>query len=166
MRLGTIVVVVIKARHLPNKQTIGKQDAYCTLTFGGRTARTPVMKRAGQTPEWDHEERFEVFTQGEATDVRSEVTATGGVKPTSASPSPRPSKPTGKRELKVAVYADDPRDPELIGSTMVDLEETIKKGEVDGQSSCPRSYARRLLRAEGREESFRRRGLPRDDVLV
>lgn len=145
MRLGTVVVVVYKARHLPNKQMIGKQDAYCTLTYGGRTVRTPVIKKAGQTPEWDHEERFEIFSQGEASDVRSEVTATGGVKPTQASPAARPTKPNGKRELKVAVYADDPRDPELIGSATVDLEETIKKGELDGQSHSSNLLTRRRL---------------------
>ena len=105
-----------------------------------------MIKKAGQTPEWDHEERFEIFSQGEPTDVRSEVTATGGVKPTQASPSARPTKSSGKRELKVAVYADDPRDPELIGSTVVDLEDAIKKGEVDGPLPlCRVTDALRLL---------------------
>ena len=68
--------------------------------------------------------------------------ATGGVLPAK---NPAPSSLSGKvvrkgdakskRELKVAVYADDPRDPDLIGDATIDLTETLKKGEFDGQSS-------------------------------
>lgn len=34
--------------------------------------------------------------------------------------------------MRVAVYSDDPRDPDLIGEGSVDLAETLKKGEFDG----------------------------------
>lgn len=37
-----------------------------------------------------------------------------------------------KKIMKVAVYSDDPRDPDLIGEGSVDLAETLKKGEFDG----------------------------------
>ena len=33
----------------------------------------------------------------------------------------------------VACYADDPKEPELIGETVVDLTEVLTKGETDGQ---------------------------------
>ena len=141
------VVVALKARsvcltssppdaysHLPNKSRVGKQDAYCTLTYGGRTARSPVAKRAGQTPEWDYEARFEVFTIGDGTDVRQEITSSGGVQPAKPSATGTPTKASKKRELKIAVFSDDARDPELIGDATVDLEATIKKGEFDGAS--------------------------------
>ena len=131
-RLGTIVVVVLKAKNLPNKSRVGKQDAYCTLTYGGRTARSPVAKRAGQTPEWDYEARFEVFTLGDGTDVRQEITASGGVQPAKPSATGTPTKASKKRELKIAVFSDDARDPELIGDATVNLETTIQKGEFDG----------------------------------
>lgn len=36
--------------------------------------------------------------------------------------------------MKLACYADDPREPELIGETEVDLTEVLTKGETDGQS--------------------------------
>ena len=44
--------------------------------------------------------------------------------------------------MKLACYADDPREPELIGETEVDLTEVLTKGETDGQScslcsECP-----------------------------
>lgn len=44
----------------------------------------------------------------------------------------------GKRLLRLAVYADDQKDPSLIGTGLLELEDTIKKGSFDGQSrSCP-----------------------------
>ena len=36
--------------------------------------------------------------------------------------------------MTIACYADDPREPELIGETEVDLTEVLTKGETDGQS--------------------------------
>lgn len=34
--------------------------------------------------------------------------------------------------MKIACYADDPREPDLIGETEVDLTEVLTKGETDG----------------------------------
>ena len=42
------------------------------------------------------------------------------------------SAPASKRMLKVACYADDPREPELIGEGLVDFASILKKGEYDG----------------------------------
>ena len=36
--------------------------------------------------------------------------------------------------MKIQCFADDPREPELIGETMVDLTEALTKGETDGVS--------------------------------
>lgn len=36
--------------------------------------------------------------------------------------------------MRLLCYADDPREPELIGEAVVDLTEALKKGETDGQS--------------------------------
>lgn len=38
----------------------------------------------------------------------------------------------GGKELQMGCYADDPREPELIGETTVDLSEVFSKGETDG----------------------------------
>lgn len=38
----------------------------------------------------------------------------------------------GKRLLRLAVYADDAKDPHLIGDALLELEDTIKKGSFDG----------------------------------
>jgi neural Wiskott-Aldrich syndrome protein len=45
------------------------------------------------------------------------------------------------KTMKLACYADDPREPELIGETEVDLTEVLTKGETDGQSSCPLCFS-------------------------
>lgn len=37
--------------------------------------------------------------------------------------------------MALACYADDPREPELIGEAQVDLTEVLTKGETDGASS-------------------------------
>lgn len=34
--------------------------------------------------------------------------------------------------MKIQCFADDPREPDLIGETMVDLTEVLTKGETDG----------------------------------
>ena len=39
----------------------------------------------------------------------------------------------GGKTMKLACYADDPREPELIGETDVDLTEVLTKGETDGK---------------------------------
>lgn len=40
--------------------------------------------------------------------------------------------------MKLACYADDPREPDLIGECNVDLSEVLTKGETDGGSLCAR----------------------------
>jgi hypothetical protein len=45
----------------------------------------------------------------------------------------------GGHFLALSCYADDPREPDLIGETKVDLTEVLTKGETDGAyfySSC------------------------------
>ena len=34
--------------------------------------------------------------------------------------------------MAIACFADDPREPDLIGEAMVDLTEVLTKGETDG----------------------------------
>ncbi|KAK6336542.1 hypothetical protein TWF696_002091 [Orbilia brochopaga] len=58
--IGTLVVVVDKAKNLPNHKSIGKQDPYCVLRLGKHVKKTDPDKRGGQTPKWDAERRFPV----------------------------------------------------------------------------------------------------------
>ncbi|KAK9454415.1 C2 domain-containing protein [Dipodascopsis uninucleata] len=58
--VGTLIAVIIKAKNLPNRRRLGKQDPYCTLRLGQNAQSTKVDKRGGQTPYWNHEFRFTV----------------------------------------------------------------------------------------------------------
>ncbi|KAI9768786.1 MAG: hypothetical protein M1840_004600 [Geoglossum simile] len=58
--IGTLVVIVDRARNLPNRKKIGKQDPYCAARLGKEAKKTEVDKRGGQTPKWDQELRFVV----------------------------------------------------------------------------------------------------------
>ncbi|KAJ7068100.1 hypothetical protein C8F01DRAFT_590671 [Mycena amicta] len=124
--IGTLIVVILKANHLPNKRHIGKQDPYCLVAVNGEKQRTKVIKRGGQHPEWDEEIRFTIYEDD------LDVTATG---PNGTPPPPPPK--DGKRKIrggstmKLSCFADDPREPDLIGQADVDLTEVLTKGETD-----------------------------------
>lgn len=55
---GTLVVVVCRAKHLPNRRKMDKQSPYVALRIGLVAEKTPAHFRAGQTPEWAFEVRF------------------------------------------------------------------------------------------------------------
>lgn len=61
-------------------------------------------------------------------------TASGDDKP----PPPPPKKGSmpnvkGGKTMRVACYADDQREPDLIGEAVVDLTKALTHGEVDGE---------------------------------
>ncbi|KIW68835.1 hypothetical protein PV04_04755 [Phialophora macrospora] len=58
--IGTLVAVVDRAKNLPNRKTMGKQDPYCAMRLGKDAKKTDTDKRGGQTPRWDQELRFTV----------------------------------------------------------------------------------------------------------
>ncbi|EXJ60362.1 hypothetical protein A1O7_04514 [Cladophialophora yegresii CBS 114405] len=58
--IGTLVAVVDRAKNLPNRRTMGKQDPYCAMRLGKDAKKTDTDKRGGQTPRWDQELRFTV----------------------------------------------------------------------------------------------------------
>ncbi|PCH41441.1 hypothetical protein WOLCODRAFT_151484 [Wolfiporia cocos MD-104 SS10] len=128
--LGTLVVVILKARNLPNKRHIGKQDPFCSIVFNGEKRRTKAIRRGGQHPEWDEEVRFTLYEEPGEESTRY---VDGD-----ASPPPPPPKSTkgppniqGGLIMAVACYAEDPREPDLIGEAKVDLTEVLTKGETD-----------------------------------
>ena len=51
-----------------------------------------------------------------------------------AAKSRRPFKKGGGKNMRVACYADDPKEPELIGDCYVQIEDVLRKGEIDGAS--------------------------------
>lgn len=50
--IGTLVAVIDRAKNLPNRKTIGKQDPYCAARLGKFAKKTETDWRGGQTPKW------------------------------------------------------------------------------------------------------------------
>lgn len=117
--------------HLPNKRH-SKQNPYCVVNLNGEKQRTAAIRKGGQHPEWDQELRFPVFEDMSAED---EQNADGGppIPPPKDAKAKKPKIKGGMR-MKVACYADDPREPDLIGEADVDLTEVYTTGETDGAS--------------------------------
>lgn len=117
--------------HLPNKRHIGKQDPYCVVCVNGEKRRTKAIKRGGQHPEWDEEIRFTLFEDAEDELARK---ANGGDSPPPLPPKDNtpPKKIRGGKNMKLSCFADDPREPDLIGEADVDLTEVLTRGETDG----------------------------------
>lgn len=116
---------------MPNKRHIGKQAPYCCAFLNEEKRRTKAIKRGGQHPEWDEEFRFTVY---EATD--DELAMNSQLTDTPPPPPPkkgRPKKIKGGNSMRLQCYADDPREPDLIGEAVVDLTEVLTKGETDGK---------------------------------
>ncbi|KKY18751.1 putative conserved serine proline-rich protein [Phaeomoniella chlamydospora] len=57
--IGTLVVVVDRAKNLPNIKKV-KQNPYCAMRLGKEAKKTETDRRGGQTPRWDQELRFTV----------------------------------------------------------------------------------------------------------
>jgi neural Wiskott-Aldrich syndrome protein len=69
-----------------------------------------------------------------ADEMGRQVTASGGVM--ASKPDAAGSRANrGSKTLALAVYADDPKDPDLIGDAVVDIAGTLKHGEFDGRMS-------------------------------
>ncbi|KAF9649643.1 hypothetical protein BDM02DRAFT_3186134 [Thelephora ganbajun] len=128
--IGTLIAVVLKAKNLPNKRNIGKQDPYCLVTLNDEKQRTKADKRGGQHPEWDEELRFTLFEEIE--DGFGRPGDEDGPPPPLPPKNPKgPPSIAGGKFMKIACFAEDARDPTLIGETDVDLTEVLTKGETD-----------------------------------
>ncbi|RDB25518.1 hypothetical protein Hypma_006472 [Hypsizygus marmoreus] len=99
--LGTLIVVILKARNLNDRHSFYKQDVFAQASLNGATKRTRVDVKGGQHPIWDEELRFPVARQ--ATD--------------------------NSRKLEVACFSKEARSQEILGK--VDITETLRTGEFD-----------------------------------
>lgn len=103
--IGTLVVVVLKARNLQDKHTFYKQDVFAQISLGDNTKKTPVEEKGGQHPVWDAELRFHIY---ESTAQKNKM-------------------------MRVACYSKEPRSEDLVGQAEVDITETLRTGEFDGE---------------------------------
>ena len=102
--LGTLVVVVLKARNLPDDHFY-KQDVYTTVTLQGHTKKTKVDVKGGQRPEWDEELRFTLTDS------------------TSAS----------AKKMEIACWSKEARQDSVVGKGEIDVSNTLRTGEFDGK---------------------------------
>ncbi|KAJ7116429.1 hypothetical protein C8R44DRAFT_879800 [Mycena epipterygia] len=102
LELGTLVIVVLKAKNL-NDKYFWKQDVFAQVGLNGETKRTKVDVKGGQHPMWDEEIRIPVMKE----------TA------------------EKFRKLEVSCWAKEPKKEENIGQGSIDLSETLKTGEFD-----------------------------------
>lgn len=60
---GTLIIMVCRGRHLPNRRKLDKQSPYVLLRIGTEAKKTSSCFRAGQTPEWTQEIRFQLLRE-------------------------------------------------------------------------------------------------------
>ncbi|KAL0073272.1 hypothetical protein J3Q64DRAFT_1754563 [Phycomyces blakesleeanus] len=51
--IGELAVVALKAKNLPNREVVGKQDPFCVFRLGEVAKKTKTSYRGGQHPVWD-----------------------------------------------------------------------------------------------------------------
>ncbi|KAI9284524.1 hypothetical protein BC943DRAFT_361224 [Umbelopsis sp. AD052] len=51
--IGELAVVALKARNLPDREIVGKQDPFCVFRLGDQAKKTKTDHRGGQHPLWD-----------------------------------------------------------------------------------------------------------------
>jgi hypothetical protein len=130
--IGTLVVIVDRAKNLPNRKTIGKQNPYCAARLGKEAKKTETDHRGGQTPRWyvvEFNYNAANWTNSDPRDQELRFTVHDS---------------PDYFQLKVSVFNDDKR-TDLIGETWISLQEVVVPG--GGQSdtwhnlSCKGKYA-------------------------
>lgn len=142
--LGTLVVVVLKARNLNDKHSFYKQDAFAQISLGsGPKKRTAVDVKGGQHPVWDEEIRISV---------------------------PKDSSEKN-RTLEASCWAKEHKADDLLGQGKVDITETLKTGEFDGTCFHNITHTKNILIFRFRLDQTRNRwgvsrgNIPRNDIL-
>ncbi|KAI0043241.1 hypothetical protein FA95DRAFT_1524413 [Auriscalpium vulgare] len=102
--LGTLVVVVLKARNLIDNHTFYKQDPYAKLQLSGASKQTEPDLKGGQHPVWDAELRFPISK--DASDKKNRI-------------------------LTIQCYSKERKDDQLLGEGQLDIAETLRTGEFD-----------------------------------
>lgn len=115
--IGTLVVIVDRAKNLPNRKTIGKQDPYCAARLGKEARKTTTDVRGGQTPKWYRTSlptRDPVWPRTDIICRDQELRFTVHDSP-------------DYYQLKLSVFNDDKK-TELIGEAWIDLRDIIIAG--------------------------------------
>lgn len=100
-----MVVVVLEARNLHDRHSFYKQNPYARVTLNGKTFKTDAVVKGGQHPKWDVEFRFPVYA------VKND----------------------SSRRLEVACWRAESKEDEEIGKGNVNISDTLRTGEFDGE---------------------------------
>ena len=154
--IGTLVLVVDRAKNLPNRKSMGKQNPYCAARLGKEAKKTETDKRGGQTPRWDQEIRFTVhdspdyhnlkisiFSEDKRTDLIGEAWVSlenilnpGGGKADLWQGLNYKGKYAGELRLELTYYDTRPK-PEGVADSVVGMED-FRHGSGSGSGKVKR----------------------------
>ncbi|KAG5953348.1 hypothetical protein E4U53_005994 [Claviceps sorghi] len=160
--IGTLVAVVDRAKNLPNRKTIGKQDPFCAARLGKEAKKTKTDIRGGQTPKWDQELRFtvhdspdyyqlkvSVFTDDKKTDLIGEawidlkaIIVSGGGQSDMWQGLTCRGKYAGEVRLEITFYDSRPRPDRRAANKM---QQGAKNQDSNGSSKQRKTVKRRPL---------------------
>ena len=103
--LGVLGVVVLEARNLHDRHSLSKQDPYAKITLNGKSFKTDAVVKGGQRPKWDAEFRFQIYATAD----------------------------DSSKQLEVACWRAESGGDEEIGKGKVDISDTLRTGEFDGE---------------------------------
>ncbi|KAF2841869.1 hypothetical protein M501DRAFT_1028668 [Patellaria atrata CBS 101060] len=110
--IGSLILVIYKAKNLRNLKTMGKQNVYCAARLGKEAKKTGIHQRGGQNPQWEQEPK------------------SGGTPTNPLQFTVRDS--ADYRNLYLACYKDD-RKTELIGDATIDLNPDVSEEPEEEQ---------------------------------
>ncbi|KAF7174092.1 hypothetical protein CNMCM6106_008199 [Aspergillus hiratsukae] len=177
--IGTLVAVIDRAKNLPNRKTMGKQNPYCAARLGKEAKKTETDLRGGQTPKWDHELRFTVhespdyfrlkvsiFNDDKKTDLIGEtwidlkdLIIPGGSQSDQWHPLQYRGKYAGEVRIEMTYYDTRPEDEAVIERRMQAAEKVHAKS---GSARSPAPVGSSSLSGPRQLEKVKRRPLPSD----
>jgi hypothetical protein len=94
------------------------------------------MSRGGQHPEFDDEVRFKIYEETE--DILNRPSKSSETPSTISDVSSNSTGATARlplnKSIQVQVWADDSKEPKIVGECSVDLSEVFRTCEQDGES--------------------------------
>ncbi|RHZ43216.1 uncharacterized protein CDV56_101318 [Aspergillus thermomutatus] len=180
--IGTLVAVIDRAKNLPNRKTMGKQNPYCAARLGKEAKKTETDLRGGQTPKWDHELRFTVhespdyfrlkvsiFNDDKKTDLIGEtwidlrdLIIPGGSQSDQWHPLQYRGKYAGEVRIEMTYYDTRPEDEAVIERRLQAAEKIHAKSSGSARPAPAAPVSSSSLSGPRQLEKVKRRPLPSD----
>ncbi|KAL2812404.1 hypothetical protein BJX63DRAFT_396867 [Aspergillus granulosus] len=180
--IGTLVAIVDRAKNLPNRKTMGKQNPYCAARLGKEAKKTDTDLRGGQTPKWDQELRFtvhespdyfrlklSVFNDDKRTDLIGEtwidlkdLIIPGGSQSDQWHPLQFRGKYAGEIRLEMTYYDTRPEDEAVIERRTQGVERSAVKASPSAPAPVSTPSSSSSLSGPRQLKEVKRRPLPTD----